>query len=417
MGGGAGKRLFPLTRDRSKPAVPFGGKYRLVDIPISNCINSGIEHIYVLTQFNSTSLHRHIKRTYRFDHFSNGFVEILAAQQTTAGEQWYQGTADAVRQNLRYLLHEDNEHILILSGDQLYRMDYSRMISQHAESGADITIATLPITRDEAKRFGILQVNAERNIVRFVEKPKTDDLLSSLQVQDPILSLLRVTTSEPLYLASMGIYVFSRNVLAKVLDNDLSDFGRDIIPRTIGKYRVHAYLYQGYWEDIGTIRSFFDANLGLTDVLPRFNFFDHTSPIFTHPRALPSSKVNGGHLKHCIVSDGCIINDSRLEHCVVGLRSVIETGCDIRDTVIMGADYFESDNSRLKNEAHGIPPMGIGRGCKIHRAILDKNVHIGAGAVITPNGKPGELDGQNFYVRDGIIVIPKGAVIPAGAVL
>lgn len=417
MGGGAGKRLYPLTKLRSKPAVPFGGKYRLVDIPISNCINSGIEHMYVLTQFNSASLHRHIKRTYRFDHFSSGFVEILAAQQTPSSEQWYQGTADAVRQNLRYLTHDDYQYVLILSGDQLYRMDFSRMVAQHVESGADITIATLPVGRNEASRFGIMQVSSEKTIVRFVEKPQDPAQLGSLAVQDPLLSLLRVTDADPRYLASMGIYVFSRAVLTKALDNTLTDFGRDIIPAAIGKYRVMAYLYQGYWEDIGTIRSFFEANLNLTDFLPRFNFFDHTAPIYTHPRALPASKINAGQLKQTVVADGCIINDSYLQRCVVGLRSNIETGCDIRDTVLLGNDYYESEHSRLSNEARGIPPMGIGRGCRIRRAIIDKNVHIGDGAVITPDGKPENADSENYCVRDGIIVIPKGAVIPAGVTL
>lgn len=417
MGGGAGKRLFPLTMHRAKPAVPFGGKYRLVDIPISNCINSGIERIYVLTQFNSTSLHRHIKRTYRFDHFSNGFVETLAAQQTPGNEQWYQGTADAVRQNLRYLLHEDNQHILILSGDQLYRMDFSRMLTQHIQSGADITIAALPVKHEQTQNLGILQVNYEKTVVRFVEKPQGDDQLRSLQIQDPILSLLRVTTSEPLYLASMGIYVFSRSVLAKVLENDLSDFGRDIIPWAIGRYRILSYLYNGYWEDIGTIKNFFDANIALTDFLPRFNFFDHIAPIYTHPRALPASKVNGGSLKQTILSDGCIVNDSYLERCVVGLRSIIETGCDIRETIVLGADYYESEHTRLKNEANGIPPLGIGRGCKIRRAIIDKDAHIGDGVTISPEGKPAQVDAENYFIRDGIIIIPKGAVIRSGTTI
>ena len=417
MGGGAGKRLFPLTKHRSKPAVPFGGKYRLVDIPISNCINSGIERIYVLTQFNSTSLHRHIKRTYRFDYFSHGFVEILAAQQTPEGEHWYQGTADAVRQNLRYLLNEDNEYVVILSGDQLYRMDYSRMLTQHIETGADITIAVLPVQGAETSRLGILQVNPDKQIVRFVEKPQTPEQLAPLQVNDAILSLLRLTTSDPVYLASMGIYIFSRNILAKALENDLPDFGRDIIPGSISKFRVMAYPFQGYWEDIGTIKSFFEANIALSDFLPKFNFFEHLSPIYTHPRALPASKINGGTFKQTIVADGCIVNDSYLERCVVGLRSVIEHGCDIRECIVMGADYYESGSVRLKNEASGIPAMGIGRHCRIRRAIIDKNAHIGDGATISPEGKPENVDGKDYYIRDGIVVIPKNAVILPGAMI
>jgi len=417
MGGGAGKRLYPLTKMRSKPAVPFGGKYRLVDIPISNCINSGIGHIYVLTQFNSASLHKHIKLTYRFDVFSNGFVEILAAQQTPSGEQWYQGTADAVRQNLRYFTAEDFPRILILSGDQLYRIDFSDMLHQHVSSGADITVAAMPVGRGQTSGLGILQVDEQKSIVRFVEKPKTDAELEGLAVADSVRPVLGLAGSEPAYLASMGIYIFNRDKLVEALRNDCTDFGHHIIPQAIGKFRMLAYPYQGYWEDIGTIRSFFEANLGLTDFLPRFNFFDVQSPIYTHARALPASKVNGGWLKQTVLSDGCIIDDSRLERCVAGLRSIIAPGCDIKETVIMGADFYESGEAIARNAAHGIPPMGIGRDCRIRRAIIDKNAHIGAGSVITPDNKPAEFDSEDYCIRDSIVVIPKGAVIRPGTVL
>ncbi|MFA6003205.1 MAG: glucose-1-phosphate adenylyltransferase [Elusimicrobiota bacterium] len=417
MGGGAGKRLFPLTKMRSKPAVPFGGKYRLVDIPISNCINSGINHMFVLTQFNSVSLHKHIKLTYRFDVFSNGFVELLAAQQTPSGDSWYQGTADAVRQNLHDIVRKDFPYVVILSGDQLYRMDFRRLLEQHHQAGADLTIAALSVPREQTAGLGILRVDAEKKIVDFVEKPKTDAELEPLRVQDELRERLGVNLSVPQYLASMGIYVFSRDALVKALDNDFKDFGHHVIPQAIKTQRVMAYAFKGYWEDIGSIRSFFEANLGLTDYLPRFNFFDASAPIYTHARALPASKVNGGSLKQTVLSDGCIIDDSRLERCVVGLRSIISPGCDLREVVVMGSDYYDSRDSIVRNEAQGIPPIGIGRGCRIQRAIIDKNARIGDGSVISPDGKPSEHDADNYYIRDGIVIIPKNAVIKPGTII
>src|SRR5277367_3011877 len=298
MGGGEGRRLFPLTQERSKPAVPIAGKYRLVDIPISNCINSNIRHIYILTQFNSASLHRHIHQSYSFDRFSRGFVEILAAQQTTDNMGWYQGTADAVRQNLRYFLERDYEYIVILSGDQLYRMDFRKVLQQHVESYSDITIATIPVGRCDAGSLGILQVNEERRITRFVEKPRDATLLDELKIQDPLLSHLRITTSDDQYLASMGIYVFNREILRKVLDNDKPDFGKDVIPDAISRHRVSSYVFQGYWEDVGTIGSFFKANLALCSLKPSFNFFDRNAPVYTHARFLPASKLVESHVRN-----------------------------------------------------------------------------------------------------------------------
>ncbi|MDD5656768.1 MAG: glucose-1-phosphate adenylyltransferase [Elusimicrobia bacterium] len=409
MGGGAGKRLFPLTRMRAKPAVPFGGKYRLVDIPISNCINSGIEHIFLLTQFNSASLHKHVKLTYHFDVFSNGFVEILAAQQTPAGSEWYQGTADAVRQNLRYLALEEYPYVLILSGDQLYRIDFAEMLARHAASKADITVAAMPVARSECCRMGILAADAEGRITRFVEKPGDEAALAGLALDEAARRRLDLEGQEPAYLANMGIYIFNREKLAEALDNDLTDFGHHIMPRAIGKLRVLAYPCRGYWEDIGTIRSFFDANIALTDYLPRFDFFEPQAPIYTHARALPASKVNGGMIKQAVLSDGCIIDDSRIERSVVGLRSIISAGCDIAETVIMGADFYERGDVAERNR---VPRLGIGRGCRIHRAIIDKNARIGEGSVITPEGKPPEFDAPNYFIRDGIVVIPKNAVLP-----
>ena len=417
MGGGAGKRLYPLTKERAKPAVPFGGKYRLVDIPISNCLNSGIKYVYLLTQFNSVSLHKHIASTYRFDRFSSGFVEILAAQQTPSSEHWYQGTADAVRQNLRYFQGEEFSHVLILSGDQLYRIDFAAMLRQHADTGADITIAALPVGPAQIGRLGILQVDQAKRVVRFVEKPQTEAEASPLQVQEPARPQLGLTGPGPHYLASMGIYIFNREKLAAALDNDFTDFGHHIIPHAIANSKVLAFPYQGYWEDVGTIANFFEANLGLADVIPRFNFFDGRAPIYTHTRALPASKVNGGQFRQALVSDGCIIDDSRFERCVLGVRSIIAAGCDIRETVILGADYYESAESVARNAAQGLPAIGIGRGCRIRRAIIDKNARIGAGAVITPDHKPAEYDSAAYCVRDGIVVIPKGAVIAPGTVL
>ncbi len=414
MGGGEGRRLFPLTKERAKPAVPIAGKYRLVDVPISNCINSNIRHVYILTQFNSTSLHRHIHQSYSFDRFSRGFVEILAAQQTADNMGWYQGTADAVRQNLRYFLERDYEYIVILSGDQLYRMDFRKVLQQHVESYSDITIAAIPVGRGDAGSLGILQVNEEKRIVRFVEKPRDAGALDDLKIQDPLLSRLRITTSEDRYLASMGIYVFNREILRKVLDNDQTDFGKHIIPDAIGRHRVSAYVFQGYWEDVGTIGSFFKANLALCSLRPSFNFFDRNAPVYTHARSLPASKLVESQVRNALIADGCIILRSRIENTVVGVRSFIGSDCLLRDTILMGSDFFETQHEILEEEAMGIPHMSVGRGSKIERAIIDKNVHIGDGVVITDKTGTPDFDGPNYYVRDGIVIIPKNAVIPAG---
>lgn len=414
MGGGAGTRLFPLTKERAKPAVPIGGKYRLVDVPISNCINSGIKQIYVLTQFNSASLHRHIYSSYTFDRFSRGFVEILAAQQTTGSTSWYQGTADAVRQNLRYFALPEYDHILILSGDQLYRMDFQAVLKQHIDSQADITIAAIPVKRRDATGLGILQVDEKRQINRFVEKPKDPAVLDSLKLQDPLLSALKITGSEDCLLASMGIYVFKRDVLVAALNNQKPDFGRDVIPESIQQRRVFAYIYKGYWEDVGTIRSFFDANLAMCGLKPAFSFFDRSSPIYTRARFLPPTKIVESQICRSLVADGCVIIKAQLDNCVVGLRSYLGEGCDIRDTIIMGCDYYAPAPEPTDEEPVTMPHMSIGRGTKIRQAIIDKNVHIGEGVTIT--GKPGEpdRDGENYYLRDGIVIIPKNTVIPAG---
>jgi glucose-1-phosphate adenylyltransferase len=411
MGGGAGTRLFPLTKDRAKPAVPLAGKYRLVDIPISNCLNSGFRQVYVLTQFNSMSLHRHITASYKFDNFSPNFVEILAAQQTTEGARWYQGTADAVRQNLRYFLEGPYEYYLILSGDQLYRMDYSVLMQQHVESGADITLATTPVDRTAASGFGIMHSDANRHIVRFEEKPKDPKLLDELKIPAELLKTLDLPADSDLFQGSMGIYVFNRDVLIKCLAGDQDDFGKHIIPGGLQQYKVMVYIFKGYWEDIGTIRAFFEANLALTDALPPYNFFDRLAPIYTHPRFLPASKINAATVRRAIIADGCIISDAHIDRAIVGVRSIIESGATIRNSVIMGADFYEELAERTDRN---VPPIGIGRNSVVDRAIIDKNARIGENVVITPDGKAPNVDSENYYIRDGVVVIPKNAVLPDG---
>ena len=320
LGGGQGSRLFPLTKERSKPAVPLAGKYRLVDIPISNCINSGIKRIYLLTQFNSASLHRHMSQSYKFDHFTSGFVEILAAEQTLTNTSWYQGTADAVRKNIVHFLNNDFEYVLILSGDQLYRMDFRRMLAEHVETKADLTVATIPMPRASAQSLGIMQIDPERRITRFVEKPSDPAMLDSLHLLPEWYERLEIEGTSEFFLASMGIYLFNREVLLSLLNNSMADFGKHIIPTAIGTHRVFSHIFQGYWEDIGTIRSFFEANLELTSELPRFNFYDTLSPIYSRPRFLPGSKINGAEIDHAILSDCCIINHARITQSIIGLR-------------------------------------------------------------------------------------------------
>ena len=417
MGGGQGTRLFPLTKERAKPAVPLAGKYRLVDIPISNCINSGLRRVYLLTQFNSASLHRHISQSYKFDHFSGGFVEILAAEQTYADTSWYQGTADAVRKNLTHFMNHEWDYLLILSGDQLYRMDFRLIIDQHAETNADITVATIPVSRGEAQSLGIMQIDAERRITRFVEKPKDPALLAPLKLSPEWYAPLGIKGEGELYLASMGIYVFNRAVIRRLLDNTLTDFGKHIIPNAIQNLRVFSFVFQGYWEDIGTIRAFFDANLDVTNELPRFNFFDMAAPIFSRPRFLPGSKVNGAQIDHAVISEGCILNRAVITHSIVGLRSSVGAGTVLNRVILLGCDYYESLESILEHEKAGKPRIGIGANCRIENTIVDKNARIGNNVVISPAGKPEKVDHPNYYIRDGIVVVPKNGVIPHGMVI
>ena len=403
MGGGAGTRLFPLTKDRAKPAVPLAGKYRLVDIPISNCLNSDLRRIFLLTQFNSGSLHRHIQESYRFDTFSPGFVEILAAEQRTDSTDWYQGTADAVRQNLMHLDSYRHHLVLILSGDQLYRMDFRSVLEQHVASGADVTVATTPVRRGAwPAAFGIMEVGEDGRITRFVEKPTDPAVQATLRGYPDELP------------ASMGIYVFNRETLADALAGSEADFGKHVIPRLIETRRVHAFRHEGYWEDIGTIGAFYEANLDLCEPMPQFNFYDASAPIYTHARYLPATKIIKSQIERSIIADGCIINDAHIEHSVVGVRSRIQAGATIRHALIMGQDYYDSPE---RVPAPGAPTMGIGHGAWIERTIVDKNARIGDNVRITPEGKPAFLDGPNFYIRDGIVVIPKNAVIMSGTVI
>jgi glucose-1-phosphate adenylyltransferase len=410
MGGGAGTRLFPLTKERAKPAVPLGGKYRLVDIPISNCLNSGIRSIYVLTQFNSMSLHRHINAAFKFDNFTPSFVEILAAQQTPTGSAWYQGTADAVRQNLSYFLERPVDYYIILSGDQLYRMDYRQVLRQHLETDADLTVGTIPVNRKSATGFGIMHTDEKRRIVEFVEKPKDPKVLNSLRIPADLLQAIGQPADGDLYQASMGIYVFNRKVLTECLDNDFVDFGKNIIPAVIEKYKVQAYIFQGYWEDIGTIGAFFEASLSLTDPNPSFRFNEPGAPVYTHARFLPASVVRSSNIDRSLICDGCAIEKATLEHSIIGIRSVVGEGTTLKNVILMGADYYEADAERSAGDS---PHIGIGRNCNIQDTIIDKNARIGDNVTISPQGKDKEMNGEGFYIRDGIVVIPKRAVIPS----
>jgi len=405
LGGGAGTRLQPLTTDRAKPAVPIAGKYRLVDIPISNCINSGIRSIYLLTQFNSVSLHRHIQSTYLFDQFSPGAVRMLAAEQTPDSEGWFQGTADAVRKSSKYFMHGNPDIVVILSGDQLYRMDFEKVIAEHVERGAEVTICTTPVPRNEAGDLGIMHVDDTNKIVEFAEKPGDTPRLDELRA--PMYDDER-------FLASMGIYVFNADVLMQLLtESDESDFGKHIIPQAIEERKVFSHIFEGYWKDIGTIGMFHEANVALTDLVPEFTFYDDHAPIYTHMRYLPPSKINCCDLNRCLLSDGCIISGHRILHSVVGTRAVVGEGTVIEHSVIMGADHFEHEEPQAE-KASGLPALGIGKDCYIKNAIIDKNVRIGDSVYISPDGKSeGEVN-EYYVVRDGIIVIPKNTAIPSG---
>jgi glucose-1-phosphate adenylyltransferase len=409
LGGGVGSRLYPLTKDRSKPAVPIGGRYRLIDIPISNCLNSGINKIFVLTQFNSASLNRHIKNSFHFDHFTNGFVDILAAEQTANNVEWFQGTADAVRQSVRNITVSDFDYVMILSGDQLYQMDFEIMAKYHLAQNADITIATIPVNAEDATAFGIMKVNQYGYINSFVEKPPMSDLPNWKSAVDS-----KLVSEGREYLASMGIYIFNRAVLRDLLKKypDAIDFGKEIIPNSLrAGLNVASYMYDGYWTDIGDIKSFFEANIALADAIPKFNLFDNINKIYTRARQLPPSKISGTSFQNSIISEGCIVSAKSIINSVIGIRSRIGENSIVKNTYLMGNDYFESLEDLKKNTTH----IGIGRNCLIENAIVDKEVRIGDNVVIRGSNELADVQTENYVIRKGIVVINKGAIIPEGS--
>jgi glucose-1-phosphate adenylyltransferase len=415
LGGGAGSRLYPLTSSRSKPAVPIGGKYRLVDIPISNCINSNINRMFVLTQYNSASLNKHIKNTYQFSAFSSGFVDILAAEQTPDNPTWFQGTADAVRQSIRHIEKNDFEYVLILSGDQLYQMDFAEMFQTHVDSGSDITIATIPVTEKEAPEFGILKSNDEHDITSFIEKPDKDILPE--WVSDTGTEMKEMGRN---HLASMGIYIFNRKLLFSLLQEeskDATDFGKEIIPASISKYKVASFQYDGYWTDIGNIYSFFEANLSLTLEIPPFNLFDNKKVVYSRARMLPPAKISGTVIQQSIVAEGCIIHAARVESSVIGIRTRIGTGTEIISSYIMGGDYYETLKEIKYDLEKGMPKVGIGDRCYITNAIVDKNCRIGDDVKINGGTHLPDSDHSLYTVKDGIVVVKKNAIIPDGFVI
>lgn len=417
LGGGAGSRLFPLTTERSKPAVPLGGKYRLIDVPISNCINSGITQIYILTQYNSASLNRHISRTYRFSSFSTGFVEVLAAEQTKDSPDWFQGTADAVRQMLPHLRDLKIDTLLILSGDHLYRMNYEKFLERHNDTNANVTVSVIPCRPDEAEGFGLLKTDAAGKIVEFSEKPK-GEALEAMRVDTTRFGLTEAESASRPYLASMGIYVFNYDNLVDMLHSDASwtDFGKEIIPASIENYNVQAHLFKSYWEDIGTIRAFYEANLDLASPLPKFNFFDTEAPIYTRSRYLPPSKIHDCDIDNSMVSEGCILNGMYARNSIIGLRSRVDKGVRLEDSILMGTDYFQSLEDIRADIDKGIPHIGIGENSMIRRAIIDKNVRIGKNVKLLNLSGIENRDDENgcYYIREGIIIIPKNATIVDG---
>ncbi|MEA4861037.1 MAG: glucose-1-phosphate adenylyltransferase [Sphaerochaeta sp.] len=420
LGGGKGTRLYPLTMDRAKPAVPFAGKYRLVDIPISNCINSGIRQIYILTQFNSASLHNHISNTYIFDTFSNGFVEILAAEQTNQTDTWYQGTADAVRKNLKHFHDQNADYYIILSGDQLYRMDLKDMLDRHIASKAELTIASKPISREQATGLGIIGCDEQGILTSFYEKPANDLDISEFKVPDSYMfnSLKKHVGPSNEYLASMGIYIFNAKTMEEVLNNDKTDFGKEIIPDVIKQRRVATYLFDGFWEDIGTIKAFYETNLDLASINPQFNFYDEQMPIYTHRRHLPATKVNFCNISSSLTSEGSIITNAYIVNSIIGVRTLIESGASLDGVYCMGASYYETEEQKAENAKRGVPNIGIGRGTIIRRAIIDQNARIGDGCRIGIDDIPREEGDYAMYsIHDGIIVINKNAVIKNGTVL
>jgi len=420
LGGGRGTRLFPLTKLRSKPAVPIAGKYRLIDIPVSNCIHSGLNKIFVLTQFNSVSLHRHIYNTYKFDSYGGGFVEILAAQQTMEHESWYQGTADAVRRNIPYFTENTFDLVLILSGDQLYRMDFQDMIRTHLENKAAVTIAALPVAEEEARSCGIMRIQADGRVLDFEEKPKTLEKLDRVRTDVHWLEKLELRAAGRPYLASMGIYLFNRALLVDLLrDSKATDFGHELLPQTIATHRVQAHLFDGYWEDIGTVGAFHQANIELTRDDPPFDFASDAGPIFTRARFLAPSRIAGATVRNSLLCDGCSIGrGSIIENSVIGVRAQIGENVTIRDTYIMGIDFPETQKQLLENQRLNRPPIGIGANSVVERAIVDKNARIGRNSkIINQGGTENSEDQSTAVIRDGVVVVPKDSILVDGTVI
>ena len=416
LGGGQGKRLYPLTKYRSKPAVPLGGKYRLIDIPISNCINSNIKKIFVLTQFNSASLNRHINFAYKFDSFHEGFVDILAAEQTVENTDWFQGTSDAVRKNFRHFRRYNSKDYLILAGDHIYRMDYSKMLELHRKNDADVTVGVNPVSRDMVPELGILKISPSCRIVDFKEKPQDPAMIDSLRSPERILRACGISHPEKLYLASMGIYLFKNKVLEEALsDRKLTDFGKEVIPRLVTTGRVFGYIFNGYWEDIGTIDSFYQANINLTATNPVFDFFSNKQPIYTHARFLPASRMNGVKTIQSIFCEGSIIDRAEIRSSIIGLRSIVCEGAMIQDSILMGADYYQTDEELEEDLRLGMPHVGVGKNSRIIKAIIDKNARIGENVKIGPHAPEENQTGPGFMVKQGITVIEKDALIPDGA--
>jgi glucose-1-phosphate adenylyltransferase len=414
LAGGAGKRLFPLTQDRSKPAVPLGGKYRLIDIPISNCLNSGLKKIFVMTQFNSASLNRHITNTYRFDPFAEGFIEVLAAEQTMTNPNWFQGTADAVRQHLHRFTRRENDYQLILSGDQLYRMDYHKLLESHWKRGADVTICVIPKSEAQATGFGLLKLSNDGRVEQFREKPK-GDALHEMQTDTEALGLNAAEAAKRPYVASMGIYLFKNSVLIDLLaDASMIDFGYQVIPKAIDKYDVYGFLFDDYWEDLGTVEAFYRANMDLTGSAPHFDFHDMTAPIYTRARFLPPSRIERCEIGESIISEGSILRGARIVKSVVGIRSQVAEDVVLEQVMMMGADFYEDEEDFDYNRQLGIPNIGIGKGSVIRKAIIDKNAHIGENCRILNEQRINSFDGPGYYIRDGIIIVPKNGIVQNG---
>jgi glucose-1-phosphate adenylyltransferase len=419
LGGGVGQRLYPLTKQRAKPAVPLGGKYRLIDIPVSNCINSDILKIFILTQYNSASLNRHISRTYRFSRFTNGFVEILAAEITPTNPDWFQGTADAVRQCFHHLQDYEDDTVLVLSGDHLYRMDYSKFIKRHDETQADVTISVTAARAEDASGFGLLKADDDGRVLEFSEKPKGEEL-EKMRVDTTKFGLSEEEARRKPFLASMGIYVFRKQVLSDLLLKQMPgaiDFGKEVLPEALLRYNVQTHLFDGYWEDIGTISSFYRANLDMTLPLPPFNAFDAEAPMYTRPRFLPGSKVLDCHVQNSIITEGCILNGATLRDSVIGIRSRVEHGSQLEGVLMMGADYYQTLETMQTDIGAGLPRVGVGHNCFIRKAIIDKNARIGSGVRILNETNRQHHDGEGYFIREGIVVIPKDGIITDGTVI